>query len=61
VLGIENGIWRFPTPHPLPSAESTPSASPSAEPSLGKPMRRIRMPKPYAEKPPQFGEVMTSR
>lgn len=60
LLGIENGIWRFPTPHPPPSAESAPSAAPATEPSL-RPRRRMRMPKPYAEKPANYGEVLTSR
>jgi len=45
----------------MPSADSAPSASPSSEPSLGKPSRRIRMPKPYAEKQLHYGEVVTSR
>jgi hypothetical protein len=61
LLGIENGIWSFPTPRPPPSADAAPSASPSSEPSLGRRRRTIRMPKPYAEKPASYGEVVTRK
>jgi hypothetical protein len=46
---------------PPPSADAAPSASPSSEPDLGRRRKLIRMPKPYAEKPAQFGEVVTSK
>ncbi len=60
LLGIdENGIWRFPTPHPPSSAELSPQLSPlpsatpsssASEPAPERPIKpRTRQPKPYAQ------------
>lgn len=60
-LGIQNGIWRFPTPRAVPAASSerpagsateTPGSS-SAEPASTKPPRRQRVPRPFAATSPR--------
>lgn len=60
LLGIDdNGIWRFPTPHPPSSADLTPelAPTPSATPSSAPlpelkdtPKSRSRYPKPFARR-----------
>jgi hypothetical protein len=60
-LGIQNGIWRFPTPRAVPAASSerpergateAPGSS-SAEPGQQPAPRRLRVPRPIASSAPR--------
>jgi hypothetical protein len=61
LFGVQNGIWRFPTPHAVPAASTdrpgggaadAPGSS-SAEPGSSKPPHRQRMPRPFASAAPR--------
>ena len=50
-LGVEKGIWRFPTPQaPIPPESDRTPETPASEqePNRERSKQRVRMPKPYA-------------